>query len=87
MRKTSCICWCFADDVGCWAVDLNITRLLLFLIMADGAFDQRHGFINIKRFGQIIKRPLLVSADGSIQIGVCGHYDDRKHRMPLFDLF
>lgn len=78
--------WRFTDDIGRWAVKLNITRLLLFLVMTDGALNQRHGFVDIKRFGQIIKCPLLIGADGSIQIGMCGHNDDRKHRMALFNL-
>jgi len=63
-----------------------VTGLLLLLIVADGAFDQGNGFVDIKRFWQIIKRPLLVGANGGIQVGVSGHYDDRKHRVALFDL-
>ncbi len=49
--------WRFADDIGRWAVKLNITRLLLFLVMTDGAAYQRHGFVDIKRFGQISNAP------------------------------
>ncbi|MNL47635.1 hypothetical protein D3C87_1704340 [compost metagenome] len=54
--------------------------------MADSAFYQRYGFIDIKGFRQVIERPLLVGADGGVEIRMCGHYDDRKHRMTLFDL-
>ncbi|MNP87576.1 hypothetical protein D3C76_1885810 [compost metagenome] len=54
--------------------------------MADRTFHQGDGFINIKRFWQIIKCALLIGADGGIQVRVSGHYDDRKHRMALLDL-
>ncbi|MNH36559.1 hypothetical protein D3C79_973600 [compost metagenome] len=54
--------------------------------MADGAFYQRYRFIDIKGFGQIIERPLLVGADGGVQIRMRGHYDDRQHWVALFDL-
>ena len=61
-------CWRFADNIGRWAIYWRISRLLLFLIMADCAVDQRHRFINIKRFWQIIKGTLLISADRRVQI-------------------
>ena len=76
----------FADDVGGWPKIGRVARLLLLLIMANRALNQRHRFVDIKRFGQVIKRPLLIGAHCGIQIGVRGHYDDRKHRVALFDL-
>ncbi|MNY58535.1 hypothetical protein D3C86_1948820 [compost metagenome] len=54
--------------------------------MTDRALNQSHRFVDIKRLGQIIKRTLLVRAHGRIQIGMSGHYDDRQHRVTLFDL-
>ena len=54
--------------------------------MANGTINQRHRFIDIKRFRQIIKGALLIGADRRVKIRMRRHYDDRKHRMALFNL-
>ncbi|SVK48402.1 Uncharacterized protein conserved in bacteria [Acinetobacter baumannii] len=77
----------FADDVRRRiAGRLAAHRLLLLLIMADGALDQRHRFVDVERFRQVVEGPLLIGADGRIQIRMRGHDDHRQHRVALFDL-
>ena len=78
----------FADDVRRRiAGRLAAHRLLLLLIMADGALDQRHCFVDVERLRQVVEGPLLIGADGGVQIRMRGHDDHRQHWMALFDLF
>ena len=77
----------FANNIGGGAADRLIARLLLLLIVTNGALDQRYRLINIEGFRQIVERPLLISADGGVEIGVRRHNNDRQHRMTLFNLF
>ena len=85
MRNTSCIAGA-SPMMSVVGPKSGALRGCCCSVMANGALNQRDGFVDIKWLGQVVECPLLIGANGGIQIGVCRHYDDRKHRVALFDL-
>ena len=70
-----------AENIGC---HLNIFGFggLAFALF-QRALYQLHRVIDVERLGQIFKCTSLKCRNGTLQIGIGGHDDDRNERMPL----
>src|SRR5690554_2619126 len=53
--------------------------------MRNGAFDQGHGFVHIKRLGQVFEGTGLVAGHRAVQVGVGGHDDNGQVRVLFHD--
>src|SRR5690554_1770126 len=78
---------CFADDFQVFLnrLDLRFRRGLFLVAVGDGAFDQCHGFVHIKRLGQVFEGTGLIAGHRAVQVGVGGHDDNGQVRVLFHD--
>ena len=77
--------WRFADDFRRWSQRRRHRQALLLLRVLIGALDQRHGFIDVKWLGQVLKGAALIGRDCAVQVRVRGHDDHGQARVLLAD--
>ena len=70
---------------------MSVVRILTLLAhclrVGDGSSQHRNGFVNVKRFGQILEGAVLIALHCAFQIGVRGHYNNGKFGVSFLDDF
>ncbi|MCY1446551.1 hypothetical protein D9M71_631290 [compost metagenome] len=79
-------CRRFADDLRGTGQAGRGFQALLFLRVLVGALDQRDGFVDVERLGQVFEGAALVGGHRAVQVGMRGHDDHRQARVQFADL-